>query len=96
MRAKSIGIVAIGTLIFGLIIGCSRTRSDPQIASEVQNKINADSGITTKQVTASASNGVVTLSGTVKSEVERAAAANDAAQVEGVKTVVNNLGQRSY
>jgi hypothetical protein len=34
---------------------------------------------------------VVTLSGSVNSDLERIAAANDASQVEGVKTVVNNL-----
>jgi hypothetical protein len=37
------------------------------------------------------SNGVVTLSGYVNSDQERNAAANDASQVAGVKTVVNNL-----
>ena len=36
-------------------------------------------------------NGVVTLSGDVTSDTERAAAASDAATVEGVRTVVNNL-----
>jgi len=36
-------------------------------------------------------NGVVTLSENVNSDLERIAAANDASQVEGVKTVVNNL-----
>ncbi len=91
MRAKSICLTAIGVLILSLTLGCSRSRSDAQIASEVQNKINGDGTITTKQVAASANNGVVTLSGTVRSETERMAAANDAAQVEGVKTVVNNV-----
>jgi len=91
MRAKSICLTAVGVLILSWTLGCSHFRSDAQIASEVQNKINGDSGITTKQITASASNGVVTLSGGVGSEAERTAAANDAAQVEGVKTVVNDL-----
>lgn len=91
MRFTSICTTAVGVLALSLAFGCSRSRSDAQIASEVQNKINADGGITAKQVSASASNGVVTLSGTVKNEMERTAAANDAAQVEGVKTVVNNL-----
>ena len=38
-----------------------------------------------------ATNGVVTLSGDVTHDAERGAAANDAAAVNGVKTVVNNL-----
>ena len=91
MRAKSICVTAVAVLTLGLILGCSRSLSDAQIASEAQYKVDADSGITAKHVTASANNGVVTLSGTVGSEAERTAAANDAAQVEGVKTVVNNL-----
>ena len=91
MRAKSICITAFGVLILSLTLGCSRTWSDGQIASEAQYRIDADSGITSRQVTVSANKGVVTLSGTVGSEAERTAAANDAAQVEGVKTVVNDL-----
>jgi hypothetical protein len=57
----------------------------------VQNKINGDSNIPDKQLNINANNGVVTLTGTVATDAARNAAANDAAQVEGVKTVVNNL-----
>ena len=78
-------------LLLSVLVGCSRGRNDGQIASDVQNKINADANVPTKQITVTADNGVVTLSGTVGSEMERAAAANDAAQVEGVRTIVNNL-----
>ena len=91
MRSKTTCITVIGVFILGLTLGCSRSRSDAQIAGDVQNKINGDPGILTKQVTASAANGVVTLTGRVGSEMERTAAANDASQIDGVKTVVNNL-----
>jgi BON domain-containing protein len=76
-----------------LAVGCSRlgSRPDAQIASDVQNKINGDSNIPDKQLNINANNGTVTLTGTVSSDAARNAAANDAAQVEGVKTVVNNL-----
>ncbi len=76
-----------------LAVGCSRigARPDAQVASDVQNKINGDSNIPDKQLNINANNGVVTLTGTVASDAARNAAANDAAQVEGVKTVVNNL-----
>ncbi len=57
----------------------------------MQSKLFSDPAVTTKQIQVTASKGVVTLAGTVSSEMERIAAANDAAQVEGVKTVVNNL-----
>lgn len=78
-------------LALGASSGCSRARNDAQVANEVQGKINTDSNVPSKQITVAASNGIVTLSGNVGSETERQAAANDAAQVEGVKTVVNNL-----
>lgn len=74
--------------------GCNHAasgRTDAQIASDVQGKINNDNNVPDKQVTINANNGVITLSGNVSSEAARNAAAGDAAQVEGVKTVVNNL-----
>ncbi len=78
-------------LISGLAIGCTRARSDAQIASDVQSKIQTDGNVQNKQLTVQSSNGVVVLSGTVSSELERTAAANDAGQVAGVKSVINNL-----
>jgi len=76
-----------------LAVGCSRvgSRSDAQVASDVQNKINGDNNVPDKQLTINANAGTVTLSGSVSTDAARNAAANDAAQVEGVKTVVNNL-----
>ncbi|HKT48752.1 MAG TPA: BON domain-containing protein [Candidatus Angelobacter sp.] len=77
-----------------LVAGCNHTpaaRTDAQIASDVQNKINSDNNLPDKQVTINANSGVVTLTGNVSSDQARNAAATDAAQVEGVKTVVNNL-----
>jgi hypothetical protein len=92
MNSKGISRSLFVILVaLGLLLGCSRTRSDAAIASEIQGKIDADPNLPTKQVTVGASNGVVTLSGTVSSDLERTAAANDASQVEGVKTVLNNL-----
>jgi hypothetical protein len=80
-------------IAMALLAGCSRVgnRTDAQVASDVQNKINGDSSIPDKQLNINANNGVVTLTGTVASDAARNAAANDAAQIEGVKTVVNNL-----
>ena len=86
----------VGVVLLALFAaGCARlgvgSRSDQQIASDVQNKINSDTSFPDKGLNVNASNGVVTLSGTVSSDAARNAAANDAAGVEGVKTVVNNL-----
>ncbi len=86
-----VGIVSLALIA----AGCARLgmggRTDQQVAADVQNKINADASFPDKQLTVTADNGVVTLSGTVSSETARNAAAADAAKVEGVKTVVNNL-----
>jgi len=79
-------------MALGMVLGCSRTRNDAQVGNEVQSKISADRGIpVTREITVTSRNGIVTLTGNVGSENERQAAASDAAQVEGVRTVVNNL-----
>lgn len=76
-----------------LAVGCSRVadRTDAQVASEVTDKIKADSNVPDKQLNISANGGVITLSGNVSSDAARNAASSDAAQIAGVKTVVNNL-----
>lgn len=78
-------------LALGVASGCTRARNDAQIANDVQGKINADSSVPTKQIAVASNDGIVTLTGNVGSDAERQAAASDAAHVEGVKTVVNNL-----
>src|SRR4051794_11355149 len=93
MKAKlSLTIVVLLTLLLAAF-GCTQfgSRSDAQVATDVQSKINADASLPNKQITIQAANGVVTLSGTLGSDMERTTAANDAAQIRGVKTVVNNL-----
>jgi hypothetical protein len=61
------------------------------VASDIQAKLNADQAVHNKQIAVLAANGVVTLSGSVSNEAERSAVAGDAANVSGVRTVVNNL-----
>lgn len=93
MRRHFSWVVVLSLML--IAAGCSRvgsgSRTDQQVASDVQNKINGDNAVPDKQVTINSTSGVVTLSGNVSSDAARNAAANDAAQVEGVKTVVNNL-----
>jgi BON domain-containing protein len=88
---RNLGVVLVSLAL--LAAGCSRlgSRTDAQVASDVQNKINGDSNIPDKQLNINANNGTITLTGNVSTDAARNAAANDAAQVEGVKTVVNNL-----
>ncbi len=92
MKAKLSVYALAFTLLLALgFAACTRGRDDAQIAGEVQQKIFSDPSIQGRQITVQAANGVVTLSGNVANDNERTAAAAQAAQVAGVKTVVNNL-----
>jgi hypothetical protein len=71
--------------------GCSKKPNDAQVSTDVQNKFSQDSGLSDKQLTVQASNGVVTLAGTVDNDAQRDAAARQAASSPGVREVVNNL-----
>ncbi len=92
MKAKrSLPVLALALLLALGFAACTRARDDAQIAGEVQQKIFSDRAVQSRQIAVQSANGIVTLSGTVASENERTAAASQAAQVSGVKTVVNNL-----
>jgi len=62
-----------------------------RVASEVHNRIRTDRRLQMTQVQVKASDGIVTLSGDVGSDVERVAAAQDAAQIGGVEVLLNKL-----
>ena len=81
------------SLLLALLIGtaCSRKPNDAKIAADIQSKFSQDSGLSTKQLGVQSANGVVTLSGMVDNDAQRDVASRDAASVEGVKEVVNNL-----
>jgi hypothetical protein len=96
MKAKislQVIFVMVLALVLSGITGCTRSseRSDAQVAGDVQAKISSDSMLAGRPISINANKGVVTLSGSVNSDTERTAATNDAAQVEGVKQVLNNL-----
>jgi len=78
-------------VVLGSAVSCSRSRSDQQIVTDIQAKLYGDPNVASRQIEVQSNNGVVTLSGTVGSDAERTATATDASQVEGVKSVVNNL-----
>src|SRR6476646_2236554 len=72
-------------------VACSKAPDDSQINSQLQDKFNSDSGLQGKQLSVQASNGTVTLSGSVENDAQREAAARYASSLPGVKQVVNNL-----
>jgi hypothetical protein len=82
--------IALG-MVLGMGVGCARKPDDAKISSDIQGKFSQDSGLSTKQLTVQASDGVVTIRGTVDNEAQREAASRQAASVPGVRTVVNDL-----
>ncbi len=93
MRKIRIGLgsgILAGAL---LLAGCStfKTPDDSAITSNIQAKLFNDPVLKAQDIRVSSQNGVVTLSGSVNTELEKAAAERFAAQQEGVKNVVNQL-----
>jgi hypothetical protein len=64
---------------------------DPALTAAVQSRLAGDGALSSEAIQSSVQNAVVTLNGNVSSEAARSLAAADAAQVAGIKTVVNNL-----
>ena len=77
--------------ILAIVVACTKPPDDSQLTSQIQSRLNEDSGLHGKPITVQASGGVVTLSGTVENETQRAAAARYASAIPGIKEVVNNL-----
>ena len=77
--------------ILAVGVACSKAPDDSQLTSQIQSKLNEDSGLHGKPITVQTSGGVVTLSGTVENETQREAAARYASATPGIKEVVNNL-----
>src|ERR1700722_2794959 len=67
-------------------------RNDQQVGSDIQAKIAAESALTGQNIQVDVANGVATLNGKVDNDASRALAAADSASIDGVRTVVNNLG----
>ena len=64
---------------------------DATLSTALQSRIAGDSALSAESIQTTVQNGVATLNGNVSSEAARSLAAADAAQVAGIRTVVNNL-----
>src|SRR5579862_872448 len=93
MKARlSLNLSALVLLtIMAVTVGCSKAPTDAQIATDIQNKLNTDSGLQGKQLIVQVDKGSVTLSGEVDNNAQRDAAARYASGEPGVKQIVNNL-----
>ena len=99
---RTVTMVAIAGLLAALVyrslllpggLALSRLHStySATVVSEVQHRIRTDHRLQMTQVQVRASNGIITLSGDVGSAAERVAVVQDAAQIKGVRVVVDNL-----
>lgn len=77
--------------LLGFTVGCSKAPTDAQMGSDIQNKLNTDSGLQGKQLGVQADKGTITLTGVVDNQAQRDAAARYASSEDGVKQVVNNI-----
>lgn len=89
-------LIATTTLALALIsTGCKKAAappSDDALTTALHNRLAADNALSTEPpIQTTVQNGVATLNGSVSSDAARSLAAADAAQVSGIKTVVNNL-----
>ena len=67
MKARVSLYVSVLVLLLSLAVavGCSKAPNDAQLASDIQTRLSADSGLQGKQLSVQAANGTVTLAGTV-------------------------------
>jgi len=92
MKNKSLLMTSmVLVVVLGMGVGCARKPDDAKITSDIQGRFSQDSGLSSKQITVQASDGVVTIAGNVDNEAQREAAGRQAGSVAGVKTVINNL-----
>jgi BON domain len=89
---RSLALFPTIALVFALS-GCRTAppADDPSLLTALQTRISSDSALAREPIQASVQDGVATLSGSVSSDAARALAANDAGQVPGIRTVVNDL-----
>ena len=94
----SIGfILIVGALLFA---GCDALKlghstDDKTITTQIQAKLFDDSVLKTRDIHVASDKGTVTLTGTVATDLEKAAVERIASQTDGVKSVVNQLTESS-
>lgn len=96
---KTLRMLAICILFLMTISGCTaltgetlgQNIDDTNITAAVKTKLAAEKASTLTRIDVDTVRGVVTLGGVVANDADRARAEQIAAQVGGVKKVVNNL-----
>jgi CBS domain-containing protein len=91
------GIVSRADLIKALAVAPPRTaaqKADAGLAAEMRRRLATEEWISTSRLSVEALHGVIWISGTVESEVERSAIETMARAVEGCRGVTNGLAVR--
>lgn len=90
MRRHASGLVAAFAALF-LIAGCSSTRHDQSITTEIQAKLFSNPQVKNSNLDVSTKDGVVTLTGEVPDEGARYEAYKVASEISGVKKVNDQM-----
>ena len=85
-------VLAFAGVLLLPLAGCKpKQPSDEALAASIQSQLSGDSALAGQPLHAAVAGSVVTLSGAVLNDAQRSIAARDAAGVNGVHEVVNNL-----
>jgi hypothetical protein len=90
MRKSAVSVLAL-FIVLGLAVGCSRTRSDQDISTDIKAKMFSDSQLKATNLDVQVKNGEVTLQGEVPSESARYNAFKLAGDTPGVKKVNDQM-----
>jgi hypothetical protein len=94
MMASRSATIALAAVMVAGAVGCKQAApvvDDATLTAQVQQRIAADSGLSSEPVQVISQGGTVTLTGGVSNNAARSLAANDAAAVAGVRQVINNI-----
>ena|SRR5438876_1906186 len=93
MMRRNGNLLKVGTVLLLSVafLACKSGPDDATLTATVQAKLAADTTLATSRITVDAKSGVVTLTGTVASEADKAKAETISKGVDGVKSVVNSL-----
>jgi hyperosmotically inducible protein len=92
-RARDPG-AAIGEKVASGAAEAQRLMSDGALTAKIKSKMALDDSVEASAIDVTTSSGVVTVSGTVRSEAERTRAIALARETNGVKSVVDQLRMR--
>jgi hypothetical protein len=95
-KPKGDRLLATAALVLTLITSAfayhlGTLRGDPDIHSNIDERIKQDSGLETKDLKVVSSGQVVTISGTVDDEAEHAKAIREISSVRGVKQIIDQI-----